>query len=58
MTLETLCSQPSVLQPSIDALTDRLRPYSVDVACGPLNDDPVKGCLRSSIDFLSPSARL
>ena len=38
MTLETLCSRPPALQPSIEALTDRLRPYSIDVVCGPLNE--------------------
>jgi orotate phosphoribosyltransferase len=38
MTLETLCSTPSALRWSIEALADRLRPYSIDVACGPLNE--------------------
>jgi orotate phosphoribosyltransferase len=38
MTLETLCSRPAALQPSIDALATRLRPRSIDVACGPLNE--------------------
>ena len=38
MTLETLCSQPPVLQSSIAALADLLRRDSIDVACGPLNE--------------------
>jgi orotate phosphoribosyltransferase len=38
MTLETLCSTPSALRSSIEALADRLRQHSIDVACGPLNE--------------------
>jgi orotate phosphoribosyltransferase len=38
MTLETLCSQPSALRSSIEALASRLRQYAIDVACGPLNE--------------------
>jgi len=38
MTLETLCSSPSALRSSIEALASRLRQYSIDVACGPLNE--------------------
>ena len=38
MTLEALCSTPSTLRSSIDALAARLRRHSIDVACGPLNE--------------------
>jgi orotate phosphoribosyltransferase len=38
MTLETLCSPPSALRWLIDALASRLRQYSIEVACGPLNE--------------------
>jgi orotate phosphoribosyltransferase len=38
MTLETLCSTPSALRSSIAALAERVRQYSIDVACGPLNE--------------------
>jgi len=37
-TLETLCSVPSALEPSIATLAARLRAYAIDVACGPLNE--------------------
>jgi orotate phosphoribosyltransferase len=38
MTLETLCRTPLGLRPSIEALAERLRHHSIDVACGPLNE--------------------
>jgi orotate phosphoribosyltransferase len=38
MRLEALCSTPSALRSSIEALADRLRHHSIDVACGPLNE--------------------
>ena len=38
MTLERLCSAPSALRSSIAVLADQLRQYSIDVACGPLNE--------------------
>jgi orotate phosphoribosyltransferase len=38
MTLEALCSTPSALRSSIEALAARLQRYSIEVVCGPLNE--------------------
>jgi orotate phosphoribosyltransferase len=36
--LETLCVRPATIQPFAADLATRIRPYDVDVVCGPLNE--------------------
>ena len=38
MDLEVLCLRPTTIKPLADQLAERLRPYALDVVCGPLNE--------------------
>jgi orotate phosphoribosyltransferase len=48
MDLETLCLDPAVVQPMAADLAARLRPYAIDIVCGPLNEGAFVGLLTAS----------